>query len=80
MTAADPIEQTDAPRPPRFAAGADAKGIDLDRIAGELADVEIALGRLADGTYWTDEVSGEELPADVLVASPITRTVVPTDL
>jgi RNA polymerase-binding transcription factor DksA len=39
----------------------------------DLAAVERALERLSDGTYWTDEVTGEPIPADVLAADPTTR-------
>lgn len=49
---------------------------DLDRIAAELADAERALTRLDDGTYWTDEVTGEPLSDDVLDESPTTRRAV----
>ena len=47
--------------------------IDLDAIEADFIDVERALARLADGTYWTDEVTGEALPDDVLAANPTTR-------
>ena len=36
--------------------------LDLDAIERDLADVEVALARLDAGTYWTDEVTGAELP------------------
>ncbi|MEY4081527.1 MAG: hypothetical protein RL430_1957 [Actinomycetota bacterium] len=42
--------------------------IDLDRIEQDLADVDVALGRLEDGTYWTCEVTGAEIPAEKLAA------------
>jgi hypothetical protein len=47
--------------------------IDLDRIAQDLADVEVALERLDEGTYWTCEVTGEPLPDDLLAADPVAR-------
>ena len=47
--------------------------VDLDAIAGDLADVELALSRLEAGTYWTDEVTGEPLPDDLLAAYPTAR-------
>jgi len=47
--------------------------VDLDRIAQDLADVEVALERLDDGTYWTCEVTGEPLPDDLLAADPVAR-------
>ncbi len=48
---------------------------DLDAIARDLADVETALARLADGTYWTDEVTGEPIPDTVLDERPTARRV-----
>ncbi|HEY5875033.1 MAG TPA: hypothetical protein VIT64_07020 [Ilumatobacteraceae bacterium] len=47
--------------------------VDLDAIAGDLADVELALARLDSGTYWTDEVTGEPLSDDLLAAAPTVR-------
>ena len=53
---------------------APAVGTPVDRIAQDLADVEIALERLDEGTYWTCEVTGEEpLPDDLLAADPVAR-------
>jgi hypothetical protein len=47
--------------------------VDLDAVERDLAAVERALERLSDGTYWTDEVTGEPIPAHVLAADPTTR-------
>ncbi len=47
--------------------------LDLDAVERDLAAVEIALERLSDGTYWTDEVTGEPIPAHVLAADPTAR-------
>lgn len=47
--------------------------LDLDAIERDLADVEVALARLDAGSYWTDEVTGTELPADLLDAQPTAR-------
>ena len=47
--------------------------LDLDGIEQDLANVEIALARLDSGTYWTDEVTGAELPDDLLAAKPTAR-------
>jgi RNA polymerase-binding transcription factor DksA len=47
--------------------------LDLDEIEQDLADVEIALARLDAGTYWTDEVTGADLPHDLLTANPTAR-------
>lgn len=48
---------------------------DLAAIERDLEAVEAALPRLDDGSYWRDEVTGEEIPADVLAADPIARRV-----
>jgi RNA polymerase-binding transcription factor DksA len=47
--------------------------INLDRIEQDLADVDVALGRLEDGTYWTCEVTGAEIPAEKLAENPTLR-------
>jgi RNA polymerase-binding transcription factor DksA len=47
--------------------------IDLATIETELADVERALERLGDGTYWTCEVTGAEIPDEHLAAHPVSR-------
>ena len=47
--------------------------VDLDAIERDLSSVELALSRLADGTYWTDEVTGEPIPAHVLIDDPLAR-------
>lgn len=47
--------------------------LDLDAIERDLADVEVALARLDAGTYWTDETTGAELPADLLDEQPTAR-------
>ena len=54
---------SDVPKPP----------LDLDAIERDLADVEVALTRLDAGTYWTDEVTGDPLPQDLLAADPTAR-------
>jgi hypothetical protein len=51
----------------------DAPSIDLDRIERDLEGVEAALRRLDDGTYWTDEVTGEALDETLLVSDPVAR-------
>lgn len=76
--APEPAEQPDEPQAepavaPAAAAPADAP-LDLDGIERDLADVEIALTRLDAGTYWADEVTGEELPAELLATHPTART------
>lgn len=50
-----------------------AEAIDLDAIETDLADVEIALARLDAGTYWTCEITGEQLSHELLLARPTAR-------
>lgn len=47
--------------------------IDLAGIEADFDGVQAALARLADGTYWTDEVTGAPIAADILVSDPLTR-------
>jgi RNA polymerase-binding transcription factor DksA len=47
--------------------------LDLDAIERDLADVEVALARLDAGTYWTDEVTGADLPHELLAVNPTAR-------
>ena len=54
----------------RSAAG---ESLDLERIERDLAGVEAALGRLDDGTYWTDEVTGQPIPDATLALDPVAR-------
>jgi RNA polymerase-binding transcription factor DksA len=55
-----------------------APTIDLDAIERDLTDVQTALERLNDGSYWTDEVTGAPIADDVLAAHPTARTSTPT--
>ena len=45
----------------------------LDTVEGELADIELALQRLDDGTYGTCEACGKPIGDDRLEAMPATR-------
>ena len=65
----DPVSDTSA-------SPTDGTPIDLDRIEQDLADVDVALGRLEDGTYWTCEVTGAEIPAEKLAENPTLRRAV----
>lgn len=47
--------------------------INLDRIESDLAGVESALERLEAGTYWTDEVTGADIPSETLANDPVAR-------
>lgn len=57
----------------RGVSNAPTDGPDLDRIERDLADVETALERLENGTYWTCEVTGERIPDSVLASNPVAR-------
>ena len=47
--------------------------LDSTRLADDLAGVERALERLEDGSYWTDEVTGEPIRDELLEADPTAR-------
>ena len=47
--------------------------VSLDQIEQDLADVETALARLEAGSYWTDEVTGQALPDELLAQRPTAR-------
>lgn len=73
---------TDEPTDPDLAPGqhdretSDDTGpptVDLGAVERDLAGVEAALERLDQGTYWTDEVTGEPIPDDVLATDPVAR-------
>jgi RNA polymerase-binding transcription factor DksA len=49
--------------------------IDLEAVEADLTDVEIALERLEQGTYFVDEVTGDEIPATLLEERPTRRRV-----
>jgi RNA polymerase-binding transcription factor DksA len=51
----------------------DRDAIDLDAIEADLDAVQLALGRLVDGSYWTDEVTGAPISIEVLEADPLVR-------
>jgi RNA polymerase-binding transcription factor DksA len=50
-----------------------APALDLEQITRDLEGVAMALTRLDDGTYWTDEVTGEPLAEELLAADPVAR-------
>lgn len=61
----DPDDRTpDAPAEPP---------VDLAAFERDLDAVEAALARLADGTYRTDEITGEPIPDHVLADDPTAR-------
>ena len=47
--------------------------LNLDAIERDLADVDAALTRLDNDTYWVDEVTGQPLSAELLAARPTAR-------
>lgn len=47
--------------------------LNLDTVEQDLADVETALKRLDDGTYWNDEVTGQPIDSAFLAANPTAR-------
>ena len=42
-------------------------------VAADFEGVEVALERLDAGTYWSCEVTGAELPDELLAANPVAR-------
>jgi hypothetical protein len=69
----EPDDATETPATPLDEVPAPAAGPDLDAIEADLADVELALARLEAGTYRIDEVTGDELPDELLAARPTAR-------
>ena len=67
------LDVTDANAQPAEPASTPPAELDLARVSADLDGVEAALGRLDDGSYWTDEVTGDAIPDDVLAANPVTR-------
>ena len=65
-TSETPIEPTDENAPGL---------IDLAAIERDLAAVEAALPRLDDGSYWVDDVTGGQLPDELLAVDPVARRV-----
>ena len=47
--------------------------LNLDAIERDLADVDAALTRLDNDTYWVDEVTGQPLSAGLLATQPTAR-------
>ena len=76
----DPVDDVALDPPPdrrsrsdSDAAAEDPGTPDLEAIERDLSSVEAALVRLDDGSYWTDEVTGEQIPDSVLADDPIAR-------
>ncbi|MCU1360774.1 MAG: hypothetical protein JWN99_2063 [Ilumatobacteraceae bacterium] len=66
-------ETVPAEAPVETQVAAPVAALDLDRIEGDLADVEIALARLDSGEYWRDEVTGQPLDESLLAEHPTAR-------
>lgn len=47
--------------------------LDVNGIDAELDAVEVALVRLENGTYFTDEITGKPLDEQLLIKNPIAR-------
>jgi RNA polymerase-binding transcription factor DksA len=45
----------------------------LERVEGDLADVEAVLPKIDDGTYGTCEACGAAIPDEILASAPATR-------
>lgn len=73
--ASESTAETAAPAVAEVAAGAapPAATLDLAEIERDLAAVEAALPRLDDGSYWVDEITGDEIPDAVLADNPVAR-------
>ncbi|MDQ2725856.1 MAG: hypothetical protein M3Y36_10225, partial [Actinomycetota bacterium] len=69
---ADPPAATPPPTGSRKPA-APHQAPDLDALAWDLGDVDVALRRLDEGTYGTCEACGTELDPRVVVAFPAAR-------
>lgn len=67
------MEDEIGPEPKATTAHGAAGAIDLDAIEADLAGVEVALARLEAGTYWSDELTGEPLPDELLATDPTAR-------
>jgi RNA polymerase-binding transcription factor DksA len=65
------VDIPDAPADP--ATLDDLDDLDLDAVERDLLGVEIALQRLDEGTYRTDELDGRPIPDEVLEHDPIAR-------
>lgn len=60
-------------RPPTINHVNPEQPLNLDDMERDLADVELALGRLENGTYWTDELTGAPIDSSHLAANPTAR-------
>jgi RNA polymerase-binding transcription factor DksA len=70
----DAHEPTPAPNEPAPSPSLQGdRAIDRDAIEADLDAVQLALGRLVDGIYWTDEVTGAPISIEVLEADPLVR-------
>jgi RNA polymerase-binding transcription factor DksA len=49
---------------------------DLTTIDRDLGEVDVALTRLDEGTFWTCEITGHPLPDTLLATEPVARRLV----
>ncbi|MGI8753717.1 MAG: hypothetical protein ACR2MN_15680 [Acidimicrobiales bacterium] len=70
---ADPLATTPPPPTGSREPAAPHQAPDLDALAWDLGDVDVALRRLDEGTYGTCEACGTELDPRVVVAFPAAR-------
>jgi RNA polymerase-binding transcription factor DksA len=71
LPAGGPPEPTE--RRTHDAAPEPVEPLDLELVERELSGVDVALRRLDEGTYWSDEITGEAIPDDVLAGDPVAR-------
>lgn len=65
--------RSQSPSPPTMTSVNPEQPLNLDDMERDLADVELALGRLENGTYWTDELTGAPIETSHLAANPTAR-------
>lgn len=51
----------------------DANSAMIEAIKRDLDDVDVAMDRLGNGTYFVDEITGAPLQPEFLAASPLAR-------
>jgi len=61
------------PTPDHLVAAVELVELDLDAVERDMHGVEVALERLDEGTYWTDEIDGRPIPDEILERDPIAR-------
>jgi hypothetical protein len=67
------VAPADPAPPDRLVERDELADLDLDAVERDLHGVEVALERLDEGTYWTDEIDGRAIPDEILERDPIAR-------